>query len=940
MTGNLSKSGTDGPAGGKRRRTRAWRLGLAALAALALSVAGLAALPQRAAHAAGFELSVTNCATYGGSDQAGTLGDALAQAAGTSGSTITFACSGWFVVPATISVGNTLTIMGNGHYVWLSGGDARRVLEVTAAGDLTLDGLTVAQGLNKGTDGYESAGGWATGGGVYSTGTLTITNSTFIGNTATGGAGGPGIWGGAGGPAWGGGIYAVGGAITNSTFSGNMATGGPGGSGWFGRGSQGSGLGGGVFNAAGTLALKNSIVANNGANGSTSAPAANCGGAVTDGGFNLTYPGATGCPGTVADPKLGSLANNGGPTLTTALLAGSPAIGAANLDVCMAEPVNGKDQRGKTRGLGDTCDIGAYETSPAVRFFPTALYFDQQDIGSPSAVQRVTLTNSGDAPLTITGIAIGGTNPGEFAQTHICPLGPSTLAAGATCTIDVTFTPTEAGLRSASLVVNDDASGSPHAVALSGTGVVSDSEAPTTTATRTPEANGNEWDNSDVTVTLTATDDPSDSGVKATYYQLDDGASQTYTGPIVITTEGQHTLLYWSEDNAGNLEAQKTLPVNLDTTAPSVSCGSADGLWHATDVSIDCTASDGGSGLVNANDASFSLTTSVAVDTQTDNASTDSRTVTDVADNSTTAGPISGNKVDKKAPVTTEVSIAPDPNGAGWNISDVTVTLTADDGDGSGVAETKYMVNGGAEQTYDSATGIVLNTDGQYAISFWSVDTVGNAEMAHTLSRIINLDKTAPSIAISVPTDGAVYTYNEGVAAGYTCADDGSGIAADSCTGTVANGSQLDTSIVGKHAFTVTATDNAGNTATKTVTYSVTYAWSGALPPITADNRTSFRLGSTVPVKFQLTGDSAGVTDAVVKLYVTRVGDETADEVAPESNAAPDDGNTFRYDPTSDQYIYNLSTKGLTAGTYLLTLYVGGDNTTGVLQGQVDISLR
>jgi hypothetical protein len=64
---------------------------------------------------------------------------------------------------------------------------------------------------------------------------------------------------------------------------------------------------------------------------------------------------------------------------------------------------------------------------------------------------------------------MGGTNPGDFAQTNICG---STVAMGANCTINATFTPTAAGSRNASVSISDNASGSPQTISLSGTGVL------------------------------------------------------------------------------------------------------------------------------------------------------------------------------------------------------------------------------------------------------------------------------------------------------------------------------------------------------------------------------------------------------------------------------------------------------------------------------------
>jgi subtilase family serine protease len=106
--------------------------------------------------------------------------------------------------------------------------------------------------------------------------------------------------------------------------------------------------------------------------------------------------------------------------------------------------------------------------APLVNFFPSALIFGYQNTGTTSVAQNVTLTNVGNASLSISGIAMGGTNAGDFAQTNTCS---SSLAAGTNCTISVTFTPSAGGSRSASLNVTDNASGSPQAVGLTGTGV-------------------------------------------------------------------------------------------------------------------------------------------------------------------------------------------------------------------------------------------------------------------------------------------------------------------------------------------------------------------------------------------------------------------------------------------------------------------------------------
>jgi hypothetical protein len=182
------------------------------------------------------------------------------------------------------------------------------------------------------------------GGGLENEGTATLTNCTFSNDSATSSSTG------------GGGIWNAGGAtltLTNCTIANNSAV---------------NGSGGGIWDAGGgTLNLINTIVAENTAavsgpdlfgtvntadhdligNGSGSTIIVNQGG-------NLV--GGNGKP--VIDPRLGPLQNNGGPTQTLALLAGSPAIGHANNSKAPAT-----DQRGTTRidEPGETIDIGAYE---------------------------------------------------------------------------------------------------------------------------------------------------------------------------------------------------------------------------------------------------------------------------------------------------------------------------------------------------------------------------------------------------------------------------------------------------------------------------------------------------------------------------------------------------------------------------------------------------
>jgi hypothetical protein len=82
-------------------------------------------------------------------------------------------------------------------------------------------------------------------------------------------------------------------------------------------------------------------------------------------------------------------------------------------------------------------------------------------------------------------------------------------------------------------------------------------------------------------------------------------------------------------------------------------------------------------------------------------------------------------------------------------------------------------------------------------------------------------DVTKPAITLTTPANGATYALNQDVKADYACQDEAGGSALKSCEGTVANGTSIDTASAGQKSFTVTATDNAGNTTSVTHTYRV-----------------------------------------------------------------------------------------------------------------------
>jgi hypothetical protein len=98
---------------------------------------------------------------------------------------------------------------------------------------------------------------------------------------------------------------------------------------------------------------------------------------------------------------------------------------------------------------------------------PRSLNMGDHKVGTSSAARTVTLTNAGTTPITLFSIEMGGVNPDDFTQTNTCG---SSLNPGASCTIQVTFTPTAVGSRLGHVAISDNAFGGTHWVGLLGKG--------------------------------------------------------------------------------------------------------------------------------------------------------------------------------------------------------------------------------------------------------------------------------------------------------------------------------------------------------------------------------------------------------------------------------------------------------------------------------------
>jgi hypothetical protein len=144
---------------------------------------------------------------------------------------------------------------------------------------------------------------------------------------------------------------------------------------------------------------------------------------------------------------------------TTQLTADIPASDIAQSGTAQITVVNSAPGGGTSLSLTLTIS----PAPPTVTFQPSTLSFVSQTVGTQSAAQTITLQNAGGLALAISSIQISG----DFAETNNCP---ASLAALASCTVSVTFTPSATGTRQATLTVADNSANSPQTVALSGIG--------------------------------------------------------------------------------------------------------------------------------------------------------------------------------------------------------------------------------------------------------------------------------------------------------------------------------------------------------------------------------------------------------------------------------------------------------------------------------------
>lgn len=402
---------------------------------------------------------------------------------------------------------------------------------------------------------------------------------------------------------------------------------------------------------------------------------------------------------------------------------------------------------------------------------------------------------------------------------------------------------------------------------------VVDSVDPTITYTLNPaDANANGWYTSDVTVDFTCTDV---------------GGSGIATCPADTTlTDGVHNVTGTATDNAGNTADATASVVNIDTVDPTISytlnpvAPEGNEGWYTTDagVIVHFTCEDvGGSGIA----------TCPGDTTLHDGANRSvTGTVTDKAGNTTTVT-TSGINIDSVDPT---ISSTLDPAGAnagGWYATDVRVGFTCLDA-GSGIA------------TCAGGTTLVEGKD--QSLTGTATDRAGNTATV-TVSGI-NIDTTAPTVALLGGPTGSYQYGNNPAAPSCYATDTLSGIASCVVTG--------GGTTVGDHSYLATATDKAGNTSTSKLAYTV-LAWTlkGFYAPVDmgANVWNTVKGGSSVPLKFEIfSGAELTSISAVKSFTATAVTCPGSSAVMDAIELTTTGGTSLRYDSTSGQFIQNWQT--------------------------------
>jgi lysophospholipase L1-like esterase len=420
-----------------------------------------------------------------------------------------------------------------------------------------------------------------------------------------------------------------------------------------------------------------------------------------------------------------------------------------------------------------------------------------------------------------------------------------------------------------------------------------DTTAPEVSLSPDRPANEAGWHTDDVMVTTSATDAAGVRGYEQRIHATN-GAAGPWTATIgtvapqeQVSAEGITHLEARALDVNGNQSASEILTVRIDRTAPQVHAVTpADGATFVQNEQIEasfgCTDA-GGSGVAT---CEGTVDDGETIDTSTVGTKSFTFVAVDGAGNETTAVR-SYEVIDVTPPEIDLRNPAADATFEHREIDPADYSCTDEPG-GSGLAT--------CEGTVPDGDPVPTDDLGDHDFTVDATDNAGNeASLTRTYTVI---DVTPPEIELTTPADGAEFEHREEVLAAFSCTDEegGSGIAEGYCEGTADDGEPIDTSTLGEHEFTVTATDRAGNMSDVTHTYTVIDV---TAPTVASPHQDiEYKLGQDVDAQFTCTDEGGGsgvaVCDGPAALDTSSVGSQSF-EVVTRDNAGNEATVTFTY---------------------------------------------
>jgi Ca2+-binding RTX toxin-like protein len=560
---------------------------------------------------------------------------------------------------------------------------------------------------------------------------------------------------------------------------------------------------------------------------------------------------------------------------------------------------------------GDGCDIlwrieqlqfadgtitMAAALAPAVSTAPAAgLSFGNQIVNTGSGPQAVTVTNTGNGPLSITGLSIGGL---DFAVTSTTCLAAS-VAPGGTCTVNIAFNPQALGARSSTLQIADNAAGSPQGVPLTGNGIAAAGSLLAGTATVGTKSDSNVAGLAEAFKTTAS----SNGSVNQLRIFVDTGS----VGPVVVglyansATNHPGVLL-----TSGTLVAPAIGQFNT-ITVPTANVTAGLPYWIAVLGPTgafhfrDKAAVGAGNSETNVPGGLTGLPAS-----WTTGASFSDGSLSGYAAGTILAGPPAD---------TTIPTVAMTAPAAAATVSGATVAVSANAADNVGVAGVQFRLDGGNLGAEDTTAPYSVNwnttavANGTHTLTAIARDAAGNTATATTITVTVNnvaADTTNPTVSMTAPAAAA--TVSGAAVAVSANAADNIGVAGVQFKDGVTNIGAEDTTAPytvnwnttavanGSHTLSAVARDAAGNTATATVTVTVSNV---AGPPpgtiLLGNAATELQVDSNAAGRAEAFKTTAAVTGSVtqLRLFINATSTATSVVVGLYTNSATNHPGTL-----------------------------------------------